>query len=160
MKQDDCYQNLQVKKNLHANVIYASKLVLDDATLSSTTHLLGNDVKQLYESQRNTNCFTDENKKTLQSLSTTISTSSEIVYVKTIPVFHLPNVREVHDSLLHNQSYCICSSDDGKLMYRTKMNNLVKDYYFHVYEPYVKVILNITGDYVNVILFSSESSML
>ena len=95
MKQDDCYVNLEVRNNLHVKHIIAKTLTLEDETLQTNTNILGNDVKKLYESQTNTNCYTDCDKQQLHSITSNLSFSKNTTEIHSIPVFYLPKFRKV-----------------------------------------------------------------
>ena len=158
MKQDECFVNLEVKNNIHAKNIIAKKLILEDATLSTNTHILGGDIKKLYESQKDTNCFTDTDKQTLNTLSTNIVSNESSTEISNIPIFHLPTVDQISKLSLNNNTYCICSSSDNKLMYRANINGKTRDYYFQIHEPEVKVKLNVSNEKVNLSLRTTDSS--
>ena len=150
MKQDECFVNLEVKNNIHAKNIIAKKLILEDSTLSTNTHILGRDVKKLYESQNDTNCFTNSDKQTLNTLSTNVVSNNYSTEISNIPIFHLPTMDQISKLSLNENTYCICLSSDNKLMYRANINGNTSDYYFNIYEPQVKVKLNVSNEHVNI----------
>ena len=158
MKQDECFINLEVKNNIHAKNIIAKKLILEDNTLTTNTHILGGDIKKLYESQKDTNCFTDFNKQTLNILSTNISSNEYSTELSNIPIFYLPTIEQISKLRLNNNTYCICSSHDNKLMYRANIDGKTSDHYFQIYEPEIKVKLNVSNDKVNLSFFTTDSS--
>jgi len=158
MKQDDCYVNLEVRNNLHVKHIIAKTLTLEDETLQTNSNMLGNDVKKLYESQTNTNCYTDCDKQQLNSITSNLSFSKNTTEIHNIPVFYLPTVAEVSNIKLNENMYCIYSSNNS-LMYRANIGGKTNDYYFKTIEPSVKVVFKMTNDHINVNIITSESSL-
>lgn len=159
MKPDDCYANLEVKNTLVTNKIYAKEIILENETFKANSGLLGADVKRLYESQKNTNVLTDDMVSLLKKIETALSFDVNSIKVNSIPIFKLPTSSEIQDFTLQPNDYVMHQSD-GKLICRANIDGKTQDYFLKTYIPHVKVLMKVSDDYVNVMLFSSENSML
>jgi hypothetical protein len=153
MKSDECFTNLQVKNKLVVDTIYAKTIKLEDDTFKSNSNLLGADIKRLYESQKNTNAFTDEMVSILKRIESALTFSGDI------PIFKLPNSDEISNIILKPYNYLIYT-ENSKLICRANLNDHIQDYFFKTYFPHVKVVLKVSNNYVKVMLFSSENSIL
>ena len=120
MKQDECYNFLQVKDTMYANTIRAKKLVLDDETLESNIHMAGERVKTLYESQKDTNCYNDGHKSTVASLQESGILHNSKVYT---PIYTDEETQDIPTN-----SMCLCLYN-GDLVFKVNANNTIK--YIH-----------------------------
>ena len=129
-------------KTVQAETIVANTLVLKNTTLQSDISMAGAKVKQLYESQRNTNCFSDNDKIKLDSLHETFFKQcnflttrcpmySKLVYLQDIDIESIP--------LMHT-ILCI-DKHTNNLLNVANVNGEIKMYKYETYIPYIKTDL-------------------
>jgi len=132
------YSHLQ-SKTVHAEKIIVNTLVLKDTTLQSDISMAGTKVKQLYESQRNTNCFSDNDKMKLDTLNEMFSKQcnvlktecpmyNKLVYLQDIDIESIP--------LMHSL-LCI-DKQTNTLLNVANVNGELKMYKYETYIPYVR----------------------
>ena len=141
MRTEARYKNLQTDNFLAKNIT-ADSITLKDTIIKSDVMMAGSTVKKLYEQQHNTNVFDDKAKHTLESLNTTIKRHEGTV---TLPstCFKLPLLSELNETIIPEQHAIMCIDNDGKVIYVCKFKNKIMHYTLPVYEPYVKLKLDI-----------------
>jgi len=135
------YKNLQADTFLAKHVI-ADSITLKDTVIKSDVMMAGATVKQLYESQRNTNAFNDTMKSKLISLDETVQRTKNNVIMPS-PMFKLPLLDEIDTEKLPNQHAVMCFDNSGAVIYICKFHNVVNHYTLPVYEPYLRLNLNV-----------------
>ena len=141
MRTEARYKNLQTDNFLAKNIT-ADSITLKDTLIKSDVMMAGSTVKKLYEQQRDTNVFDDNAKHTLEALDTTIKRQDGTVLLP-ITCFKLPLLHELNENIIPEQHAAMCIDNDGNVIYVCKFKNNIMRYTLPVYEPYVKLNLDI-----------------
>lgn len=121
---DASFEVLEVTKVLHANEIHADSITFNDTSFKGNIYTSGSRIKELYESQRNTNAFTDDNAFFISSLKNNIKSKNDIMYHK------IPFSKDISDDEIPEQSMVVCLNNSGQLIQKVKYNNIVTIYTF------------------------------
>ena len=142
MNKDGRFDILQVSNTLIANDIQANSITLRDTVLKGNIHTSGKRVKELYENQKNTNCFEDAHKDLVIHLDKNITQSKDNVMFKK-PIFQ-PLIMHnlIKDENIPNDSYCICLDDEYNPIYKMKINDVIKYTPLTAYEPKIRICIN------------------
>lgn len=139
MVQDGKYDVLNVTRALYVNEVHANSITLHDTTFRGNIHTSGRKVKELYENQKNTNCFTDQHKRKVEDMSgTMVVEDTHVEFVKPV-FFKLPHAATVVDEMIPNNSGCMCLDDDQNIIYKVKKDNEVGYVSLDFHQPKVKV---------------------
>jgi hypothetical protein len=142
MAQDGKYAILNVTKSLYVNDIHANSITLHDTTFRGNIHTSGKKIKELYEAQKNTNCFTDDDKHQSHVLAqNTEMCDSHVVFTKPV-FFKLPRASTVDEDSIPDNSGCMCLDDNENIVYKIKKGGVVGYTALHFFEPQVKVTIH------------------
>ena len=136
MKQDECFNFLEVKNTMLAHTIRAKKLILEDETLESNVHLAGERVKALYESQKDTNSYCDCDKETVDSLQKSNILHNSKAYM---PIYTDGETQDIPDNTM-----CLCLYN-GELVFKAKVNGVVKYIKPTCIDEHVKVNIDLNS---------------
>lgn len=154
MARDAMYDFVHVKKQLFANNIQANSITLHDTTLRSNIHTSGRRVKELYESQQDTNCFSDNDRAAVTSFRNACNGNEALVFES--PVYH----RLYHHSVVNppTDTYCICADDTGCIVVKANVNGVNKIAKCETWDQTVGVELCETDCGVSVSMRASSSN--
>lgn len=125
MMSNGCYNSLEVRQLLKARTISAKKIFLEDVTLESNPSMLGSRIKKLYEQQKDTNTFSDEDKQFLDTLKQQISLRNNTFHVNSNQYTKLVSINDLDDEEMPNNSSCLCIADNDEVVYKIKLNEKV-----------------------------------
>ena len=138
MTSDAQYDLLNVKRTLYANHIETNTITLNDTTLRGNIHTSGKRVKELYEAQENTNCYTDEHHKTVEKLQSLVKSNDSMITVNPC-FFKLHSHHEINDVTMPDKSYCMCLDDNNNVIYKIKTNNTISYGQLTSIEPHINI---------------------
>ena len=146
---DGSFDILQVRRTLYANNIEANTITMNDTTFKGNVHTTGKKVKELYESQRNTNAFEDHHKQSIEGLEKVCTTNEHLIIHK--PMFtKMFKHFEINDDHMPDNTSIVCLDDNDKPVYKMKINGEVLFSSMGTYKPSVKI--NFSGDSMNMSL--------
>lgn len=119
MVNDAKFDVVSVTRSLYARNIEAESITLHDTTLRGDVHTSGRRVKELYEMQRNTNCFDDSHKSTVEDVQRNVTMTGQGMV--THGFCHLKSHAEVDDERMPDNTFTICLDDAGAPMYKFKI---------------------------------------
>lgn len=132
MNKEGKYNNLQTD-NFYAKHIVADNLTIKSHVIKHDIMTPGHTIKEMYESQKNTNCFDDRTKEFTQGLQSHMSVNNSLFT-------HLPNLADVSNIPEHHAVMCI---DNGNLIWACNISNTIKLYRAEEYNSSVKVEINV-----------------
>ena len=146
MNQDGCYNSLEVRKLLKVNNLSAKKIFLEDVSLESNPSMLGSRIKKLYEEQKNTNVFSDEDKKFVQDLKKLVSVSSDHLQFHKVQYTNLVHVDTLNDDDMPNDTSCLCITSENEVVYKIKHNGKVSFANVHHSDHTIDSELSVNND--------------
>ena len=147
MRHDGCYDTLEVKRTIKANTIIAKSIQLEDTTLESSPNLLASKVKLLYESQPNTNPFTDSDKRSLTSLNNHTNTiDSGHSVINSVQFVKLFRDTEIDNELMPDNTTCICLDSQDQLIHKIKLNGCISYSKTHNLQSHISPQLNVSEE--------------
>ena len=146
MNQDGCYNSLEVRKLLKVNNLSAKKIYLEDVSLESNPSMLGSRIKKLYEEQKNTNVFSDEDKQFVQDLKKLLSVSSDHLHFHKAQYMNLVHVDTLNDDDMPNNTSCLCITSENEVVYKIKHNHVVSFANVHRSEQKVASEISVNDD--------------
>lgn len=141
---DGSFEVLEVTKVLHANEIHADSITFNDTSFKGNVYTSGSRIKELYESQKNTNAFTDEDVSFLHTLKNSYRCNNDTMYQR------IPLSKDVCDEDIPEQCMVVCLNDSGQLIQKVKFNNIVTIYSFKQQEQKVFLNMSVNEDTNNI----------
>uniref|UniRef100_A0A6C0FBG7 Uncharacterized protein n=1 Tax=viral metagenome TaxID=1070528 RepID=A0A6C0FBG7_9ZZZZ len=138
MPSDAQYDILNVKNTLYANNIQTNTITLNDTTIRANIHTTGKRIKELYERQQNTNCYTDEDCTVVNNLKQLVE--SDYTPTTINPCFvKLIHHSEINDDTMPDNSYIMCLDDNNNAIHKIKTNGSINYGQVTEIEPYINV---------------------
>ena len=146
MKRDGCYNSLEVRQLLKVNTISAKKVLLEDATLESNPSMLGSRIKKLYEQQKDTNVFTDDDRDFVRELRKLISTGANHVHMDGIQYTKLVHIEDIDDSAMPDNTSCLCVTEENEIVHKIKHNGNISIANIQKPEKHISSQLSVNED--------------
>ena len=147
-----CVESGIVHSNVvHSNEIHVEKLYLVDKCIESDVHMAGSRIKKLYESQQNTNPFTDANQVALNELESTFVIQEQVNVTKPAYI----KFSDIKSNVPEN-SYTYCLDTHSNVVMKANIGGKVQYYKVPLCGSAVQTQLDIGNDNVRINVCEKE----